>query len=155
VERIIGQIDLVGIDTFNCSVDHRKLKFLCLKILAGPAIVIMHSISENFMFLPSSNVFLTLVSNTFYFFHYFQLSFYVFLLFNLLRRLQCLLLKLQEKSKIDVKVVQILLELSFEALKEIGRGFSLNILLTFGEETTYTKRKLQKFFPPKLQSMQL
>jgi hypothetical protein len=123
-------------------VDQKKIKRLKVKIILAPLVVIFYSVAEKFLFSKTYNIFLMIFVNIFFFLLYFQLSFYVFLLWNLLYRLEFLLLKVQKGSKIDVEILHTLLELSFETLREIDCGFSINILLAFGEKNHETSRKL-------------
>jgi hypothetical protein len=129
-----NQIDLLIFEAFNDTVSDKKLKVLAWKVLSWPILLILFSTLENLYFLDSIWAFVVnILPHLYYFFFYFQLSFLVFLLLNLLFRLNFVLLKVREDSKVDVEIVHALMQLSFEALEEINRGFAINLLLTLSE----------------------
>jgi hypothetical protein len=132
VVEVFKLIDLMTFKAFHDSFEKQKLKVLGLLYLSSPFIAVLHSTIESLLFLSPIHFPLIILNHIFYYFLFFQLGFYVFLLLNLIFRLNFFLLKVRKSSEVDVESVQMLLELSFEAMSAVNRGFSNNILFYFG-----------------------
>lgn len=136
------KFDKVSDLNFRVKVDQKNLRTLSLKLLLFPIVVIIYSVVDvgmNSAELPFLKVVLRWLSFYFNFCLILQFAFYVFICACFFYRLNSLhmeilkLLRQRRFAKCEVDVLIGLFDEMFVIMKNIKKGFSVNILLVLGK----------------------